>query len=89
MKTRWTLQEWQAERLRRRRIGDLISPGECGRTESRNDAELRDAFAGRRNLRFATTEELRAKEETGPERGGNNLPESPTVPNGADLALKG
>ena len=58
MKTRWTDQEWLATRINRRRIADSISPAECGRKDSRADADYRAAFGGRRNLKFATTEEL-------------------------------
>jgi hypothetical protein len=58
MKTKWTLEEWQESRIRRRRVADRISPEECGRASSRNDTELRRAFGGKRNLSFATTEEL-------------------------------
>lgn len=50
-------------RARRRRICDRISPVECGRETSRNDAELREAFGGRRNLPFLTIEELDAISE--------------------------
>jgi hypothetical protein len=67
MKTAWTLAEWQAGRARRRRIADLISPAECGRSDSRDDSSLRKAFRGRRNLKFATSEELRGlSKEKGP-----------------------
>jgi len=58
MKTKWTLDEWLEGRARRRRIADRISPAECGRESSRDDAELRKAFGGRRNLPFASTAEL-------------------------------
>lgn len=44
MKTRWTEQEWLATRIRRRRVVDSISPAECGRQDSRRDAEYREAF---------------------------------------------
>lgn len=59
MKTTWTLEEWQSGRARRREIANLISPRECGRNISRDDDALRKAFRGRRNLKFATLEELR------------------------------
>lgn len=70
MKTKWTLQEWQESRLRRRRVADLISPRECGRPTSRDDASLRQTFAGARNLPFATTATLEAAgaEKCGPPR---------------------
>ncbi|GAT34280.1 hypothetical protein TSACC_22705 [Terrimicrobium sacchariphilum] len=56
MKTKWTEAEWLATRARRRRVTNLISPDECGRKTSRNDAELREAFQGWRNLPFASLE---------------------------------
>lgn len=60
MKTQWTLDEWLEGRSRRRLIADSISPEECGRQTSRDDAALRAAFHGKRNRPYATTAELAA-----------------------------
>lgn len=68
MKTQWTLDEWLEGRLRRRQIADSISPAECGRETSRDDAVLRTAFRGKRNRPFATTRELAALSEAARQR---------------------
>ncbi len=52
-----------AGRAARRRVCNLISEKECGRTTSSDDAQLRAAFGGRRNKPFATLEELELIEE--------------------------
>jgi len=58
MKTQWTFEEWQESRLQRRRATDRISPTDCGKPTSRGDAALREAFGGKRNSPFASTDEL-------------------------------
>jgi len=68
MKTKWTEAEWLATRARRRRVTNLVSPEPCGRKTSRNDAELREAFQGRRNRPFASLEELERFEREAADR---------------------
>jgi len=60
MKTEWTREEWEQSRWERRRISNLISPLPCGRTDSKMDIAYRAANGGKRNLPFATDEQLQA-----------------------------
>lgn len=55
----WTWEEWQASRYRRRQEGKRVAPEIIRRSESRDDARLRDSFDGERGPAFPTDEELR------------------------------
>lgn len=49
---RFTMEQWQAGRAERRRIGNLVAPLIIRRAESSDDARLRATFKGERGPAF-------------------------------------
>lgn len=52
MKTKWTWEEWLAERSERKALSDRITPDPIRRTQSSSDRRLKKAFHGKRGPRF-------------------------------------
>lgn len=59
----WTWQEWQSSRYRRRQEGKRVAPEIIRRSESKDDARLRELFDGERGPAFPSDEELKKLEE--------------------------
>jgi hypothetical protein len=49
---RYTWEQWQAGREKRRRLGELVAPKVIRRAESSSDKRLREAFNGERGPAF-------------------------------------
>ena len=62
VKRRWTWEEWQAGRYRRRQIGKLVAPEVIRRKSSKDDKHLHETFNGERGPKFPTDEELKEVE---------------------------